>query len=305
MVIKGTLKCKEYPLNHPAKRRLLGPSTVLVGGTVYIHGGLGSTRYPFYRVSLATRKWQKLPNLEYRLSHSNVLVDDKIYVFGGWRNARTNLRIEAYDLVTNTVETFDQCKGRLQRVAYVASRREVIIVGATSANFTAVLFGFNVGTGRISPYRNTSGVVPLASKYASFVQAGHRLCYCRNSGKAIFMLTLGLGHTAAWTEIELRGQFLSRTVNYTVQVVHGLLFIFGGHTDQTLEELEDYIVLVDPLTVETVQVGPTSGQENVRFEGKWPEPPLEAGVVASNGKLWIFGGKLSSKIVELEFERKM
>lgn len=308
MVIKGTLKWKEYPLNHPENIRLLGPAIVLVGDAVYIHGGFGSRQHPFYRVALTTRRWRRLPNLEYRYGHSNVLVNDKIYVFGGARSDRSNLPIEAYDLVTNTVEAFDRCEASRQLTAYVESRREVIITGIRTGQLGVQVFGFNVDTGSIASYRITGGEAPTSSYKAGLVLSGHRLYYLSKKlhGARIFVLTLGRRHEAAWSVLELRGPALPKTVHFVFQVVHGLLVQFGGRKlgQSTPEEL----YLVDPLNLETVHVRPLSQQTDIFYEGNWrnwPKPPIEAGSAAANGKLWIFGGRSNPKILELEVDRSL
>ena len=303
MVIQGTLKWKEYPLNHPGKRSPVGHAVVLVSDSIYVHDGYGSWGCAFYRLSLKTRRWTKLAALKHRYNHSNVLIDDKIYVFGGLNTLGSALSIEAYDLVTNTVRKFERCKARRQLVAYLESRRQVIILG-TVQDKRVEAFGFNVDNGAITPYRIISGVGPLHSYDSTLVVGSQRTLYLSQAhpgGNRIFMLTLGRRREAAWSTLRLQGAPFLNIAHHDLQIVHGLLILFGRKRDRADC---DVIVLIDPEKLEAVQVGPPLRDENLRYEGNWPKLTVEAGSVASNGKLWIVGGKSSAKIIELELKRE-
>ena len=304
MVIQCTLKWKEYPLNHPGKISLLGPVVVLVSGSIYVHGGFGTRTWAFYRVSLETRRWIKLTGLNYRYSHSGVLVDDKTYIFGGRSSIRNTLPIEAYDMVTNTTTEFEPCKASRRKVAYVESRRQVIIVGIVPGHKHAKVFGFNVDTGAITPYRTSGGLGPTSTYKSSLVVASQRTLFffkTHYDGNPIFTLTLGRAQEATWSTLTLRGVSFLNIRRDGFQMVQGLLILFGhAMRDRTVSE---DIVIVDPQNLEAVQVRPTSLPQNINYEGKWPKLPVEAGSVASNGKMWIVGGRSSQKIIELELER--
>lgn len=114
------------------------------------------------------------------------------------------------------------------------------------------------------------------------------------------MLKLGRGQVAAWSSFSLDGAAFRNIANRSFQIVHGLLVIFGRTQDSTL--LED-IVLVDLQNHEIMQMGPTSRDANLRYEGKWQNPPIKAGSVVSSGKIWILGGSSGPKILELELKR--
>ena len=304
MVIQGTLKWKEYPLNHPAKMGLVGPVVVLVSGSIYVHGGFGTRTWAFYRVSLKTRRWIKLTGLNYRYSHSGVLVDDKIYIFGGRSSIRNTLPIEAYDMVTNTTTEFGPCKASRIKVAYVESRRQAIIVGIVRGHKHAEVFGFNVDTGAITPYRISGGVGPTSTYKSNLVVGSQRTLFLSKThfgGNRIYTLTLGRGQKATWSTLILKGATFLNLSRDGFQILHGLLILFGhAKRDRTVSK---DIVLVDPENLEAVHVGPTSLPQNLHYEGRWPKPPVEAGSVASNGKMWIVGGRSSQKILELELER--
>ena len=306
MVFQGTLKWKEYPLNHPATASLLGPAVVLVSGSIYVHGGFGTRNRAFYHVCLKTRQWTKLTGLKYRYDHSDVLVDDKIFVFGGLSSFGNALPVEAYDVATNTVKEFERCKARRQLAAYLESRRQVIILGTVQGRQQAEVFGFNVDNGDISPYRIMGGVGPRNTHKCTLVVGSQRTLYLSQAhpgGNQIFVLALGPRREAAWSTLRLKGASFLNYARHDLQIVHGLLILFGRTVDRTVF---DDIVLVDPQKLEAVQAGPnlrSLRDENLRYEGIWPKPPVEAGSAASNGKLWIVGGRSSPKIIELQLKR--
>lgn len=307
-MIQGTLRWKEYPLNEPERFRLLEPALVLVSGRIYIHGGYGTStgKSHFYYYCLKTRNWTPLTALQERYNHSVVLVDDSIYVFGGSSSRRSYLPIEAYSLVTNMVQEFDPCHLQKQLAAYVEPRREVIIFGFRTGIDSAQVLGFNVDTAIITPYKITGGEVPTNPFTARLVTVGRKFFYYskpRAYGGFIYVLTLGAGHKASWSRLALKGATPPVTAFEAFQVVSGLILVFGGINVNN--EIEEDIFLADPETLEAVKVGPTSVHAEIHHEGSWPpKPPVKAGHVASNGKVWFFGGRSALKIIELEFDRE-
>ena len=281
------------------------PAIVLVSGNIYVHGGYGTNYLSLHRFSLKAEQWTRLTGLRYRLHHSNVLVDDKMYVVGGFRHRNNgDLPIEAFDLVTNTVEEFEPCPVPAREAAYVESRREVIILASRGSIHTAQVFGFNVDTGRINSYKVTSMFKPIMDPDNIYtVQKDMRLFVLSSNifnGQSVSILTLGRTHEAAWSRLTFKGAALPQTAYLTFEVVHGLLVLFGGQN--IYDVIPEEIFLIDPDSFEAVQLGPSSTADLVHM-GAWPMPPDLAGSVASNGKLWIFGGNRRSKILELEFER--
>lgn len=62
MVIQGTLKWQEYPLNPPAECEH-APALTLVSGSMYVHGGFRAI-HSFYRFSLASHRWTSRLSLQ-------------------------------------------------------------------------------------------------------------------------------------------------------------------------------------------------------------------------------------------------
>ena len=303
MVIQGTLRWKEYPLNHPMVKKLYASVLTLVGGSIYVHGGFGM-EYGFYRFSLVTRKWTKLQAFKCWYEISNVLVDDKIYVFGGSRDAKDILPIEAYDILTDTVEEFPRCEALLQVSTYVESRREIIIVGPVVVGQSAQVFGLNVDTKAITQYTTTAGKAPKCMFKGDLLVCGRRIFFFSRFllyGGVFSMLSLGPGHNAAWSKLTLKGAAIPPTRSQVISETNGLLVVFGGR--ERTPQTPDSVVLIDTYTNEAVKVGPTFRHPNLQYEGNWPKPPVQAGTGSSNGRLWLFSGEMSSNIIELEIVR--
>lgn len=121
------------------------------------------------------------------------------------------LPVEAYDILTDTVEEFQPCVATDQVAAYVEPRREVIIVGTVPSIKGLQRFSFKVDSGKIVPYRIISGMasIPLSDVNIdkggnSVVACGQRV-YLLSSGApnkgSFFMLTLGHGYQAAWSRL--------------------------------------------------------------------------------------------------------
>lgn len=301
MVFEGTLKWRQHPLFHPGKIAVLAPALTLVGGYMYVHGGYGTRGYPFYRYSLTTKEWHVLGGVAYRYSHSTVLVDDKMYIIGGGRPRNYNLPIEAYDLV-NTVHEHKGCRASKQVATYVESRKEIIILGTVASANGVQAFGFHLDSACIVPYRITGGAAPRDSFKAQVAASGQKLFLLSRDfqvGNVLSMLTLGHGHSAEWSQVVLQGAAVPQTNFHCFQLVNRHLVLFGGQTNNQV--IPDTLLLVDPDTLEAVQIGPTSTHESLGYTGIWPNPPVEAGSVAAGEKLWVFGGRSNPKIIELEY----
>lgn len=307
MVIQATLKWGRYLLKHPVGFVLEGSAITLVGGSIYVHGGFRSVWDPFYRFKLDTRQWSRLLNgPEYRTRHTIVLVDDKIYIVGGRRGVRSLLPIEAYDLLTDESVELESFEAAAQAAIYHESLRKIIIVRQVPYPRGVIeVCSFHVETKRLENYVCSSGRPPPDNFKPSLVKCGEELFYLsmlRGSGRAhLYTLTLGRGLRARWSEIQVLGARLPFTSLRVFEALQGLLIIFGGDHSPTSTSRNG--ILFDPRTLEAVKIGPDHKPASLRFEGRWPERVVDAASVASNGKMWILGGKSSRNMVELELQR--
>lgn len=302
MRIRGTLKWACAPLNHPGFD-LDGPAAILVGGDVYVHGGFGTKRFPFYKFSLATRQWTSIGGCAYRYSHSCVLVDDKIYIVGGARAGTINLPIEAFNLPSGVTEEFEPCITFKELAVFVESQRQIVILGRLSGGRTLETFGFDVDGKRLSMYRVTAGDRrPNLSHGASVVECNQRVFFMWRPSKdrsSISVLTIVTRKTAHWAELKLNGDTLPTVRLNALEVVDGLILCFGGRT--TGNDNSTHACFIHPLTHEVTGVGVGSSIQHV---GNVPAASYEMGSASTQNKLWLFGAMHGKSIVEAEFCRE-
>lgn len=298
MVIQGTLKWEEYPLNNV---RVPVVSPVIVGNTIYANVGFAAKKKSLYRISLDMGEWTPLSGIAHRMRHTNFLVDDKIYLVGGRRYLTSKPRIETYNILTEEVQSFKPFIAIYQTSAYVDTRREIVIVGYDSRANKMKVASFNVNDKQLTPYESSGEPPPPVSSAGNIVAHGERLFYLYkpigHTECALSVLKLGRRLKGTWATIGLRGTALPNTRFHTFEGVSGLLLIFGGSTN-TLEVPQDFL-LIDPRTYEAERVGP-GRKSSFEYRGSWPSRPVEGDSVAWNGKLWIFAGR---GIYKLELKR--
>lgn len=277
---------------------------------MYVHGGLGSYGYAFYQYSLKTRRWKKYFRVEHRFSHTNVLVNDKIYIVGGGSNElpySREIAVQTFDLITNEFDGAGRCPIFAGSALYVESRQEILMFGhGNGEEQDVVVFGYDLATQETAKYRVIGGFAPRMARRQAVVQFGQRFFHLSvpyNSGRCLlYMLTLGSGYTANWCKLYSRGDDLPNTDAPVFQVVQGLLIIFGGKRKNE-EVSDDDIFLFDPNTFEGVSFGKALSVPSLKYVGNWPKAPFRGSGVATNGKLWIFGGQSSHSIIKLEIKR--
>ncbi|NTW62128.1 hypothetical protein HGB25_01805, partial [Candidatus Saccharibacteria bacterium] len=78
-----------------------------INGKIYIVGGIHNENDPFPTTALVydttTKNWNNIPliSTEYKVFHTSCVVDDKLYVIGGWTGNPTNFgKMEMFDPIT-------------------------------------------------------------------------------------------------------------------------------------------------------------------------------------------------------------
>ena len=264
---------------------------------MFLHGGYGRDNQSLFRYSILNEAWERLHGLRYRYSHTSVLVNDVIYVFGGRYRGKSGLPVEAYDPALDESFVVLDAKS-LERLglthhigAYLEPREEVFILGARQGLVS--VFGLNARTHRVKQYR-TKGSAP-----ASLVN-GDALTAFRDSlivlsGAGLYMMTPHLGDSLTWSRIET-----ARMEAFTRTVLHSMdrfVFCFGGIGKNMAPS--DELIIVNVVNGD-VTVVPHEGNDMITVEGHWPDATARHASCFSNGRMLVFGGAgLRSNVREL------
>ena len=308
MRIAGELSWKQRGLAHPVTREahtLTYHTVTLVGGRVYVHGGFETENAPFHYYTIVSERWTKVPGVRYRFGHTSLLVDDKIYMIGGGRNASFRVPIEAFDLLTHSVDVVEaECQATQHSAAYVPSRRQIFIVGRMPGHKGTKMLCFDVRSKKLVKLTTKGKKPPMRRFVSKLLESKEKVLLLSGEDQLTHLHVLEFihGHIATWSDMQL-----SRAVppnnKVALQVVDGLIFCFGGqngwHADTNV------LFLMDTETANVVRVGPISVSSHaVKRSGNWPNPNSGMAAVAWQGDILMFGGSHDAKLMQLEFKRQ-
>lgn len=149
-----------------------GGRLVSSNGDLYYVGGSSQliTKQHCWRYRIASNSWQQLsPMPTARAEMATALVDNKIYVFGGWLGEGTTNTAEVYDINTNTWSTLPPVPVNITCASAVVVGHDIYILGGTLGETKTYFFKYNIPTG-------TYESLPVFSEsmmYSAVVVAGN------------------------------------------------------------------------------------------------------------------------------------
>ena len=203
-----------YPL--PRELTKLTYSTVtLVGGYLFVYGGVNRDSHrssAMLRYNVANQLWIKFqspPGLPVRSMHSCTLVDDALYIYGGFRThgiARSEEATLRYDIVTNTCEIV-QCQGDLpgelrgHRTEYFEHLKSLLLYGGQNRSQRSnKVFRFVVAERRWIEME-VKGQMPRVRSVFASASVGKRWYVCGGqTGHKMFVLDLR-HRVPVWSEL--------------------------------------------------------------------------------------------------------
>lgn len=126
-----------------------GGKVVSLNDVLYYVGGSNQlfTKQHCWRYQIASNSWQKLaPMPTARAEMATALVDNKIYVFGGWLGEGTTNVAEVYDIETDTWNTLPPLPVNITCASAVAIERDIYILGGTLGETKTYFFKYNISS---------------------------------------------------------------------------------------------------------------------------------------------------------------
>ena len=211
-----------------------------IGGFLFVYGGSKGQRVnSLFRFSVVEKTWVQLtsPNeLPIRSMHSSTLVDDGLFIFGGYSTTATVNSAFRYDITTNTCEKLE-CSGdipspRRGHCAEFFERRNVILIfgGGNDSGKVGGLFSFSVSQRewkRLKPkgdnptHRNRVGNVKVGSKW--YLVGGATRYGFSNE---VFVLDLAPS-VPTWSKVACSGS-PPRRMDVPVMYVDGCLVVLSS-----------------------------------------------------------------------------
>ena len=217
-------------------RSIFSGSTTLVGDSVYFFGERGECSV----LSCATWKWHRVKHFPWKNMQyfSSVLIDDKIFLFGGVDASQYNPDTLVFDVVTRTFDLVDRShrRRRASRMAVVFSdlRQQIVCFGGICnhelLNSTYVFDKVGMDwkelrfKGPLPPPRASPGAAIESSKlfvYGGFISWANYL-------SDLWIADLDAAGRPFWTKPEVQGKVPNARCLPAFNVVQGRFVLFGG-----------------------------------------------------------------------------
>lgn len=258
----------------------------------------------FYIFDLHERKWSEAhmeSGPRQRYGHSATLVDDRIYLFGGYDEIDCLNDVHVYDVSMKTWTEREVSVNSPRLAAHAAHFVEglsrIFVVGGIDDDIdcSEVVYAYGIEKNDWLQCK-AKGEPPLRYLHASCV-VGSKIFLC--GGKAdvgpsdpkvvyVFDFSRGL-HQCSWSSIALEGQ-LERPVEGAalVYVSQGRLLFFGELSVPNADE--SVFTSVYNLTTKKIDTIVPNGDGKIKTTTDGPLPRRNFGHVRLNNRILIFGG---------------